>query len=240
MKYIITFITGLILSWYVLFEGHVSSFYYKQPVYFNFTKNVIESSVIESSIPTVQSTPVALIPTLQSSQPTQPMFILKYKYDASGSPVPLAAFSEVMNSVKDSWIKCGVEIEPYPVSSIYTENGNNNSNSDRFKIYWVDSTDFTGLTVAASSITNGVATISSYNIELSRKFYNLDNLRGTIIHEFGHVIGLPHSNDKKSIMYPTSNADSPILQPSDDDIANCKAVLKQLDIKSSQEIINQG
>ena len=45
--------------------------------------------------------------------------------------------------------------------------------------------------------------LGDYNCDGSFQLYDIEGVKTIMTHEIGHSIGLPHTNDKKSIMYPS-------------------------------------
>jgi Matrixin. len=45
--------------------------------------------------------------------------------------------------------------------------------------------------------------LGDYNCDGSFQLYDIESVKTIMTHEIGHSIGLPHTNDKESIMYPS-------------------------------------
>lgn len=188
----------------------------------------------------------------------KPLITLYYHYDNTGSPISDKIMFNMLSQISNSWLKCGVKLQMYPndnnkainkgfnITSLYAggSSDKNDDNINNFYIVWVKSNEFSGeafvVGTSCENCSKKDTAIYSYNIKLEKNYINLNVLKHVLIHEFGHAIGLPHSNNSTDIMYPTVNNTGEPLEPSDNDILNCKNVLSQLDLIKSQENINNG
>lgn len=281
-KYIFSFIFGMFISWYLYYQGFITNTYYKvfnpeliekqKIIYYNFDiespiiKN-LKVSNIESNINDknkinniVKNESFNLINNYNESnlkeklESNNILLTLYYHYDNTNSPISDKKMLNILESITNSWIKCGVQIKMFPndnfspkigafkINSIYTKSDDENDKINNFYIVWVDNDEFNGEanTLGYLDTENNISFIQKYNIQLSKKYFNDDMLKSVIIHEFGHAIGLPHSLSKSDIMFPTiTSLKNFPKETSYNDIENCKIVLKQLDLKTSQENINK-
>lgn len=281
--YTLFFMIGLFIAWYISYQGFISTTYYKvmkpefvneNVVYFNFKiessvtlpfkTNInesaiteskylqlpIESKIVESNI--IESKNVNKI---ESQLPI--LLTLYYHYDNTGSPLSDSVVLPLLQSIQNSWLKCGVQIKMYESDNFKPQNNGINVRSiyagesvneieKNFYIVWVKTNEFNGQAGVVGEQCKDCLenkddlAISSYNIKLTKEYLNLNVLKHVLIHEFGHAIGLPHSNDKTDIMYPTLDKTGYPLLPSDNDIKNCQNVLSQVNLIRSQNNINSG
>lgn len=282
-KFLLFFIAGMLLAWYVSYQGFIVTLYYRifnpyilenNSVYYNFKivnsvpnieSNVKKAFIVpESSIKTIESNFIISKVLNESKHESATslkesgiLLTLYFHYDNTNSPVSDQKMFQIFKNIQDTWLGCGVKIKIYPqdgessvkgafkINSLYVDNSESNIDNDdnlnNFYMAWVSNNEFNGeaQTSGLKADSSSTSIIQSYNIRLSKEYFNLSVLQTVIIHEFGHAIGLPHSQDRNDIMFPTVDIPNPFAkQPSKNDINNCKTVLSQIDINKSQQKIN--
>lgn len=167
-------------------------------------------------------------PEVHSEQ--KPRLTLKFNIDNTNSPLSDYDFNIlVLQKLRDSWIKCGVRIEPY-----------DKPNDSKFRMYWQP----LGKEVNALFQVTGVKSrkqkyvFESYQIKL-----NSTNPLGAdyfhiINRKFGQILGIPLNDRPDSVMFKISDLKLIPDQPSDKDIEECKYVLDQMDLVRTQRNID--
>lgn len=147
-----------------------------------------------------------------------PEYKIPFYYDHSNAPngVSKEAALKMLASASDSWTKaCGVVFEYKGDKLADYVNDKSTLRGEIGIIKW--NTQMEGEAIGEAHLGNSRGPASGFVLSMFTDYFNANNnkdLVNTMTHEMGHVIGLPHSANKNSIMFPTEHNTS-VLQNSD-------------------------
>lgn len=147
----------------------------------------------------------------------QDLFEIPFYYDGSNAPTNISKEQALLYIKKASatWENaCGVAFVYKGDRLSDYVNPKNTINEQTGIVKWVDSMDGDTIGEAHVGDENGYA--SGFVLSLSQNYFkqNQNDMLPVVIHEMGHVIGLDHSENVRSIMYPSEQAGA-TLQESD-------------------------
>lgn len=169
----------------------------------------------------VVNTPVVEQPVIKTTEVNNPsgfpLFKIPFYYDHSNAPkgVTKEEALAILQKSSQQWTDaCGVTFEYKGDKLADYVNNKNVINGQTGIIKW--ETQLEGNAIGEAHVGSSRGPAPGFVLALYSDFFakNKNDLVNTVTHEMGHVIGLDHSANKRSIMFPTEHANS-TLQESD-------------------------
>lgn len=207
--------------------------------------------VVQEQPTTVVSKPKPVSPkvdvnntTVNNTPKESPKLVIAYSYQHNYDGFTQKDVEDVFKKVENAWAECGVKLKYtgassnpyYSGKSLYADDETSTYNY----LYWVNEKGIYGEAnvQSAKETSNGTKPfVHNFSIKLDTAIGNKDRLEATIVHEFGHVIGLNHSSDPASVMY-FQGEEKQNKTPNAFDIQECKNVLSQIDLAKTNQMLN--
>lgn len=176
------------------------------------------------------------------NKPTS-LYEIQYKYDSTGAPswIKKSHMEDILKEASDVWEKaCGIKFtnigtmrSDYVNVDEYSRTHNKGFGLVRWSEMAEDKLGQAHLGSENGPVKNFVMDLNSTNFDESSE--HRDYLFSTVVHEFGHVLGLPHSRIQDSVMYYSNGSVNVNLNDGDKEM--CRDLVKSWDANPNNKKI---